>query len=318
MDLKQLAYFVQIADLGSFTRASSLLGVAQPALSRQVRQLEVELRQTLLNRNGRGVTLTVAGARLLEHARGILHQVGRVKEDLEEMRGAPVGHTAIGLPPTVGRLITAPLVGEFRRRFPKATLGIVEGLSTYVSEWLASGRIDVALIYNPAPSPLIETQPLVSEPLYLIGPAPAQRSAKSAAKKTRDASAAMTMGEPLALKELPSYGLIMPSRPHAMRMFVESQLAGIGARINVAWEIDGIASILDLVAHGHGYAVLSLNAIRHDPLRTRLLPRPLIKPKLVTSLAIATPAQRPLTPLAQHVVALLRELAPRELIAKPV
>ena len=71
-----------------------------------------------------------------------------------------------------------------------------------------------------------------------------------------------------------------------------------------------------LVAHGHGYAVLSLNAIRNDPLRARLLPRPIVKPKLVTSLAIATPSQRPLTPLAQQVVALVRELAPRELMAK--
>ena len=319
MDLKQLAYFVQVADLGSFTRASSLLGVAQPALSRQVRQLEVELRQTLLNRNGRGVTLTEAGARLLEHARGILHQVGRVKDDLEEMRGAPVGHTALGVPPTVGRIITAPLVGEFRRRFPKATLGIVEGLSTYVSEWLASGRIDVALIYNPAPSRLIETQPLVAEPLYLIGPAPAKHKTKSATQRSGKpvtAGEPFAIGAPLALKELPSYGLIVPSRPHAVRMFVESQLAGIGARINVAWEIDGIASILDLVARGHGYAVLSLNAIRNDPLRARLLPRPIVKPKLVTSLAIATPSQRPLTPLAQQVVALVRELAPRELMAK--
>ena len=305
---------MQVADLGSFTRASALLGIAQPALSRQVRQLEVELHQTLLNRNGRGVTLTEAGTRLFEHGRGILHQVDRTREYLEEMRGAPVGHTAIGLPPTVGRILTTPLVGEFRRRFPKATLGIFEGLSTYVGEWLSSGRIDVALLYNPAPSLLIETQPLVAEPLYLIGPAPAKREAKSGGSSATGAPFAT--GTPVALKELPTYGLIVPSRQHAVRMFVKSQLAAIGARINVAWEIDGIASILDLVAHGHGYAVLSLNAIRNDPLRARLLPRPIVKSKLVTSLAIATPSQRPLTPLAQQVVALVRELAPRELMAK--
>ena len=153
MDLKQLSYFLHVADSGSFTRAASLLKIAQPALSRQVRQLEVELRQTLLLRNGRGVTLTEAGKRLLEHGRGILHQVDRAREDLEEMRGAPVGHTAIGVPPTVGRILSAPLVTEFGRRFPKATLGIVEGLSTYVTEWLASGRIDIGLLYNPAPTP---------------------------------------------------------------------------------------------------------------------------------------------------------------------
>ncbi len=171
MDLKQLAYFVQVAELGSFTRASAILNVAQPALSRQIRQLEVKLRQTLRNRNGRGVTLTEPGKRLLEHGRGILHQVDRAREDLEEMRGAPVGHAAIGVPPTVGRLLSAALVTEFGKHFPKATLGIVEGLSTYVGEWLSSGRIDVGLIYNPVPSPHIDSWPLVSEPLYLIGPA---------------------------------------------------------------------------------------------------------------------------------------------------
>jgi LysR family nitrogen assimilation transcriptional regulator len=300
MDLKQLAYFVQVADLGSFTRASTLLGVAQPALSRQVRQLEVELRQRLLNRNGRGVTLTDAGQRLLEHGRGILHQVERAREDLDEMRGAPVGHTALGVPPTVGRILTGPLVEEFRRRFPRATLGIVEGLSTFVVERLVSGRVEIGLVYNPVPSPAIDIEPLLLEPLYLIGPADGRRRGAQ-------------VGAPIALAELPSRPLIMPSRPHAVRMFVENRLAAIGARIDVAWEVDGIAAILDLVARGFGHAVLSANAIRTDPLRERLVPRLIVKPKLVTTLAIATSSQRPLTPLARRVVELVRELAPREL-----
>jgi LysR family nitrogen assimilation transcriptional regulator len=81
----------------------------------------------------------------------------------------------------------------------------------------------------------------------------------------------------------------------------------------VALEIDGIPAILDLVARGHGFAVLSLNAIRRDPLRAQLLPRAIVKPRLVTTLAIATSAQRPLTPLARQVAELLREVVPREL-----
>lgn len=316
MDLKQLSYFLHVADSGSFTRAAALLKIAQPALSRQVRQLEVELRQTLLTRNGRGVTLTDAGRRLLEHGRGILHQVERAREDLEEMRGAPVGHVAIGVPPTIGRILAAPLVSEFQKRFPKATLGIVEGLSTTIAEWLAAGRIDIGLIYNPAPSSQIETSPLVTETLYLIGPAAATAVTNGQQRKARcvrKSPAVAGIGAPVVLKDLPRYGLVMPSRPNALRMFVESHLATIGARINVAWEIDGIPAILELVARGHGYAVLSLNAIRNDPLRTRLLPHPIVKPKLITTLAIATPAQRPLTPLTQKVVELIRELAPREL-----
>ena len=303
MNLKQLEYFVHVAELGSFTRAADHLRISQPALSRHVRQLEIELRQNLLTRNGRGVTVTEAGRRLLEHGRGILHQVARAREDLDEMRGAPVGHAALGLPPTVGRVLTVTLVDEFRKRFPKASVGIVEGLSVTISEWLASGRIDVGLVYNPSPTPLLETRALVAEPLYLIGPASGRRVTAK-------------MGPPMPLKELPAHGLIIPSRPNSLRMFVESSLADIGARIQVALEIDGIAAILDLVARGHGYAVLSLNAIRRDPLRAHLLPRPIVEPELTTVLAVATSAQRPLTPLARQLVDLLIEIVPRELGAQ--
>ena len=98
MDLKQLEYFVRVAELGSFTRAAIELDVAQPALSRQVRLLEVELRQTLLVRNGRGAVATEAGKVLLEHGRGILHQVERAREDLGRLRGGLSGRVAVGLP----------------------------------------------------------------------------------------------------------------------------------------------------------------------------------------------------------------------------
>ena len=79
MDLKQIEYCVRVAELGSFTRAAVVLNIAQPALSRQVRLLEVELRQNLLVRNGRGAIPTEAGKVLLEHGRGILHQVERAR-----------------------------------------------------------------------------------------------------------------------------------------------------------------------------------------------------------------------------------------------
>ena len=118
MDLKQLEYFMHVAEFGSFTHASRYLKVAQPALSRQVRTLEVELRQTLFARNGRGVTLTQAGQRLLEHARGIVQQVQRARLDLEQQRGALSGRLVIGLPPSVSRVLTGPLLraGHEQRR----------------------------------------------------------------------------------------------------------------------------------------------------------------------------------------------------------
>ena len=102
MDLKQLEYFVRVAELGSFTRAAIALDVAQPALSRQVRLLEVELRQNLLVRNGRGATPTEAGKLLLAHGRGILHQVERAREELGRVRGALAGRVAIEEMPRIG------------------------------------------------------------------------------------------------------------------------------------------------------------------------------------------------------------------------
>jgi DNA-binding transcriptional LysR family regulator len=168
MDLKQLEYFVHVAEMGSFTRAAAFLQVAQPALSRQVRTLEVELRQPLLDRNGRGVTLTEAGKRLLAHARGILQQVQRARDDLEDQRGAATGRLAIALPPSVSRTLTAPLVKAFREQLPRANLSVVEGLSTYALEWLVIGRVDCAVVYNVTPSPAIDLQPLLDEPLYLV------------------------------------------------------------------------------------------------------------------------------------------------------
>ena len=294
MDLKQLEYFVNVVDLGGFSRAARLLGVAQPAISRQVRSLEVELRQNLLVRNGRGAAPTEAGKRLLAHARGILQQVERARAEVDEIKGAPVGHVVVGLPPTLARLLTAPIVREFRRRFPRATLSIVEGLSSSMHEWLQVGRIDVGLLYNPAPSPAIEARPLLEEPLCFVA-----RREKSARVRA------------MPLADLPRHPLIIPSRPNAIRMLVETRLAAIGQKPQVALEIDAVSAILELVAEGHGFAVLSARALDGAGVARKLVARPIVRPRIASTLAIATSAQRPSTPLQQASVGLIEEVAVR-------
>src|SRR3546814_13747139 len=108
MDLRQLEYFIHVAELGSFTKAAAILDVAQPALSRQVRSLEIELRQNLLYRHGRGVNPTEAGQRLLAHGRAIPMQVERARPEVEGTRGAPLGRAAVGVPYSVGPPLPAP------------------------------------------------------------------------------------------------------------------------------------------------------------------------------------------------------------------
>ena len=293
MDLKQLDYFVQVAELGSFTRAATQLSVVQSALSRQVRALEVELRQPLFERTGRGVTLTEAGKRLLEHSRGILQQVQRARLDIENQRGAATGRLVIGLPPSVSRTLTGPLVAEFRRRFPKATLSVVEGLSTYVMEWLAIGRVDCAVVYNVASSAHVDLLPVLQEQLYLV-------SAR--------AGRAKLVGPPVTLADVAQRELVNPSRPHSIRMLLEAALAGEGRRAKVALESESIPAILDLVHHDGLHAVLALNAIKVSGREKDFNVRPIGKPKLKSTLWIATSAQRPRGPLIDQAMGLVREL----------
>jgi len=299
MDLKQLDYFVHVAELGSFSKAASLLDIAQSALSHKVRQLEVELKQTLLHRNGRGVTPTEAGKRLLVHARGILMQVARTHDQLAELGESPSGHLTIGLPATMGKLLTLPLVRNFRAGFPNATIGIMEGLSASIVEWVSTGRVDIGMVFNPAPSPSIEITPVHEEPMYLISRLPA--------RGTRN----------LPLKDLPNHPLIIPSRPNANRMRIEAQLAYLGLKPSIAFEVDGTASLFDMVREGYGSAVLPITSLRAYGLEKAFAVRAIVSPRLLIQISLVVSAQRPTTPLAKEALALIRRVALQVLAARP-
>ena len=298
MDLRQLEYFVRVAELGSFTRAAIELDIAQPALSRQVRLLEVELRQALLVRNGRGAVPTEAGKTLLEHARGILHQVQRARDDLGRLRGGLSGRVAVGLPNSVARVLTVPLSRAFRESMPDARLSISEGLSSSLEAGLVAGRLDIAVLYNAQPSRDIEAMPLMDEELLLVRARPPGLHEDPPPG-------------PIDLKAVAELPLVIPTRPNAIRMHVESAMAAIGCRPNVALEIDGVSAILDLVRDGAGCAVLSRNALLHSPRPSAYTAQRIGTPPLSIRLSLATSAQRPATPVQEATLDLIRNTAPK-------
>ncbi len=296
MDLKQLEYFVRVAELGSFTRAAQVLGVAQPALSRQVRLLEVELRQNLLTRNGRGATPTEAGQVLLEHGRGILHQVERAREELGRVRSGLSGRVALGLPPSVARVLAVPLTRAFRQQLPQAQLSISEGLSTAMQENLMNGRLDIAVLYNPSPLPGIELQALVEEELLLVQARPPGLQEDPPPP-------------PVSLRDMAGLPLVIPSRPNALRMHVESEMAAIGCKPSIALEIDGVSAILDLVADGAGVAILPRNAVMRSVRPSAYTLRSVANPALRIGLATAISAMRPTTLTQKATLELLYQTA---------
>lgn len=290
MTLNQLEYFIQVAEHGSFSKAALVLDVAQPALSRQVRALETELHETLFLRNGRGVELTEAGRRLLEHGQGILHLVTQAREDLSAHRNEPVGQIVVAMPPTQARMLTRPLIEGFARDCPRARLVIVEGFSTHITEWLMSGRADLGLVYNPEPLPSLEILPLREEALVLLSPADAAPRAA------------------LTLSQISRYPLIMPQRGHVFRKRMEEAAAMAGVQLNVAWEVSSVPAILDLVAAGLGHAAIGESALQAFEHPERLAVTPFKPQDVKTTLCLVTPALKRSTPLTQRTAALLMKL----------
>jgi LysR family transcriptional regulator, nitrogen assimilation regulatory protein len=295
MNLKQLEAFVRVAEFGSFSKAAMVLRVAQPALSRQVRALETELRETLLLRNGRGVQLTEAGRRLFEHSVGILELVARAREDIEAQRGQPGGRVVIGLPPSISRQLTVPLIESFNRQLPRARLAIVEGLSAHLAEWLASGRVDIGLMHNPQPQAAIETTPILDEDLCLVAPIISGRRARRLLTSVRTA-------------DLAKYRLIVPERSHVIRNLLETQAASSGIKLDIAWEVSSIPSIIDLVCAGYGHAVLTASAVVASGRAAELQAHPLIDPRLKSTLCLAVSANKRASTLTKHALRLLPEL----------
>jgi len=295
MNFKQLEYFVHVAELGSFSKAALVLDIAQPALSRQVRALEIELRETLLLRNGRGVVLTEAGQRLYEHGVNILQALAQAEAEMGANRDEPLGRITIGLPPSVGRQLTLPLIDGFQRRCPKARLAIVEGLSSHITEWITTGRVDVGLLYNPEAQPALEITPVIEESLCLVSPG-------SGARATTPAATA------LPLAELPQYPLIVPERSHAIRKLLETQAVLAGLKLDIAWEVSSIAAIIDLVCAGYGHAVLHASAVAASGRADQLQVRTLVQPRLNSMLCLAVSAHKRPSPLMRQATRLLTEL----------
>ena len=294
MNLTQLRYFVRVAEMGSFSKAAIELDVAQPALSRQVRLLETDLHVNLLQRTGRGVLLTEPGKRLFDHAVAILQLVARAREDVSASRDEAAGRIVLGLPPSMGRLLTLPLVDAFERELPKARLAIVEGLSTHIVEWISTGRVDLGLIHNPEANPAIETLPVLDEPLCLVS------AARTGAREARKAT-------PLSFAELAKLPLVVPEHSHAIRKLLETQAALAGLKLNIAYEVSSVASILELVRHGHGHAVLARSAVLASGQASALRVQPLAGEAMTSRLCLAVSAHKPATPVLRQAMRLLRE-----------
>jgi LysR family hydrogen peroxide-inducible transcriptional activator len=166
MELEQLRQFLKVAELGNFTRAAAVLALSQPALSRSIARLEQELGQPVFERQTRQVTLTDAGRLLHARAQQILALADDVKAEICD--DGRTGRIRVGAIPTIAPFFLPPLLREFHRGFPRATVIVEEETTGNLLHRLSEGGIDLALLVRPVEARYLQIDDLFEEPLLLV------------------------------------------------------------------------------------------------------------------------------------------------------
>ena len=242
MDMRQLKYFVAIAEQENFSRAAQQLYVAQSALSRRMHDLEEELGVRLFDRHLRGATLTPEGRDLLDRARYMLRSFEQLRSDLTKPGESPSGPVGVGMTPHFAAMIGAQFAHKVRARYPQAQLRIVEAFSPDLRDMVRRGAIDMAVLTGNAPLhvPNLAVESLFEDRLYLVGLASDPLLCRS------EIGIQQLRGLPLILSGMSSAGL---------RNEVEALASRKRIQLQVIVEVASIGLAIQMVRLGMGYTV---------------------------------------------------------------
>lgn len=293
MDLKQLEYFVRIAETQSFSRASSQLNVAQSALSRQVRLLEEELDVALMIRNGRGAELTPAGARLLEQAQELIRHAGQVRDTVIAEATEPRGDLLIGIPADLATNVGVELIAELRARHPRILTKSIVGTTVVMQEMLAAGQLSIAMLgVRTLQDDLIDLESVRMGQLHLVG-APGSLA---------------RFGKSVSLDQILDLPYVMTARTNAVRGLEHTaQLAG--TPLNIVAETNYFPLAIELLHRNIGYTIWPAEVIAEDIAAGALHAIPV--KELAFHWAIGRPKSKPVTPAVRAAQDLMRVLLAR-------
>lgn len=293
MDLRQLRYFLGIVEHGSVSRAAEVLHVAQPALSLHLKRLEMEFGCELVHRTARGVVATESGRRLALRAQTLIDGMNTLKDEVRGAEAVPTGPTIVGIPTSLGTILTVPLVKAVRDRFPGIRLRVIEGLSGHMQEWLLTGTVDLAVIFGSQPSYGIDAEFVAREKLCLV---------------TRADNPAFRCCETIEMDRVLELPLILPGRPHGVREEVERAAAERRLAPKVVVEVDALEQIKALVAEGVGHSILSRRYAQFGATTYSLQAIPIVSPIIERTISIASVHDRPMSIATKAIHPLLGEL----------
>ena len=234
MQFRQLRYFVKIVEAGSFSRAATLIHVAQPALSQQIHELEDRLGVTLLQRSARGVSPTAAGELLFREATSILHQLDQLPTVVRSGSGEAEGAVRVGLASSMAPILIGPLLERVKTTLPKVNLKLSDDDSGTLQAGVAASSFDMAVVYEDEFVSSLSRRPIFRQRLYLVGSQPFY---------VKDASS-------VSLEQIAKLPLILPGLPNGRRSLIDRAFAERGLAANVVAEADTLSSELLAVRSG--------------------------------------------------------------------
>ena len=270
MELRSLHYFVRIAELGSITRASAHLHVAQPALTRHIQRLEDELDVTLFTRANRGVRLTEGGQKLLESAQRILRDVERAGDEIRAHKAHPSGKIVLAVTPTLCPVVVPELFARMRH-YPMIELKVVHAGMVRLEEFLVDGRVDLALLSDMSKSRLILSARLAEEEMVLV--------TKPGTRPRAIVSPDELSGTPLILGD-------------GLRAAMETLLAGRGVELQVETELNDHETIRLMVQQGVGASILPHSSVCRECARGLVEAHRITRGGVFRTLALGVAANR--------------------------
>ena len=293
MDIRALRYFVELVREKSFTRASEKLFVTQPTISKMIRNMEEELGQPLLNREGHSFTLTDSGQVLFAHGQLILAQMQQLEAELADLQSLQHGRLALGIPPMVGH-VYADLIRAYRSRYPKVELSIVEYGGRRIEQAVLEGELDLAITMLPTREEgVLSALELDCYPIQVVLPdLPRWRG-----------------GSEIRLADLQEEPFLLYTQAFTLSERLEQACQQAGFTPQVAARSSQWDFLTAMVRSGMGVAFLP------EPICRRLTPdglvlRPLL-PELSWRLGVIWPAKRYLSRTAEAWLALCREQGAR-------
>jgi len=247
MDFDQLKTFIEVAKQGSFSRAAETVLRSQPAVSTQIRQLEQEYGQKLLDRSARRVRLTPAGELLLDYAKRLLALRGESLQSISDWDGIPTGTLSIGANEGTFLYVLPKILEKYHRKFRQVKISVYRSFTHKVSEKVEEGAIDLGVVTMPVKSPSLEAVPLFRDRILLmVGRGSPLYSRRS-----------------VSLEEFAQQPLIVP-KTGSIRKLIEKNLRPYREHLNITMELTSIMMIKRFVGAGFGVSLISARFARDD------------------------------------------------------